>query len=349
MRAVAAGSPLDASFSEFMDLCLVCRACEDVCPSHVPFGRMMEAAREQVEPTRPRRTRFVRWLGFHWLLPHPTLLRAAAFVQPVVRPLLPRRLKTMVPRDGHPFARLPQVTSPPAGVSVRGTVALLAGCVQDRWFHEVNLATIRVLARTGWRVTVPRSQACCGALPAHNGRLGVARRLAARASHAFAGVDAVIVNAAGCSAHMKNYDDLRPGSDLPVHDLMQFLAEHGLGDEELRPLSATVAYHDACHALRAQQIHDAPRALLAQIPGVRVVDITNGDRCCGAAGIYAATQPEMAGDLGREKAEAIVATGAAFVASANPGCSIQLIAHLRSLGNEVAVVHPVELLDRALR
>ena len=125
---------------------------------------MMEAAREQVEPTRPRRTRFLHWLGFHWVLPHPAMIRAATLVQPVIRPFLPRRVRAMIPARSSPFATLPVVTDPPAGVARRGSVALLAGCVQDRWFHQVNLATIRVLTRAGWRVTVPGGQACCGAL-----------------------------------------------------------------------------------------------------------------------------------------------------------------------------------------
>jgi len=346
MRAVTDGADVDASFAAFMDRCLVCRACEDVCPSHVPFGRMMEAAREQVEPTRRRRTRMLHWLGFHWLLPHPWLIRAATFMQPVVRPLLPRHVRAMVPARGRPFATLPSVTQPPAGVAVRGTVALLSGCVQDRWFHQVNEATIRVLVRAGWRVTVPRGQACCGALAAHNGRLGVARRLAWRAHHAFRSADVVVVNAAGCSAHMQTLGELRPGTELPVVDLMAFLGEHSLGAIELQPLPLTVAYHDACHALRAQHIHEAPRALLRQIPDLNVVEIADGDRCCGAAGIYAATQPALAEPLGSEKAAAIVATGATMVASANPGCSVQLAHHLGHA--RIEVVHPIELLDRAI-
>jgi glycolate oxidase iron-sulfur subunit len=307
---------------------------------------MMEAAREQIEPTRRPWTRTLHWLGFHWLLPHPSLIRVATALQPVIRPLLPGRLRTMLPDRASPFATLPRVTEP-AGFEIRGTVALLAGCVQDRWFHHVNLATIRVLSRAGWRVVVPRGQACCGALAAHNGRLGVARRLATRARHAFAGSDVVIVNAAGCSAHMQTYDELEPGTALPVRDLMTFLAEEGLGDTALRPLPTRVAYHDACHALRAQHIHDAPRRLLRRIPELDVVEIANGDRCCGAAGVYAATQPEMAGELGGGKADAIVATGATVVASANPGCSVQIAAHLARRGVDVTVAHPVELLDRA--
>ena len=348
MREVAAGEPSTEAFTRYMDECLVCRACEDVCPSHVPFGRMMEAAREQIEPARPLRTRFAHWLGFHWVLPHPSLIRLATAVQPLIRPILPKRLRSMIPSSAAPFARLPRETEPPWGVAERGTVALLAGCVQDRWFHQVNLATIRVLAATGWRVRVPKGQACCGALAAHNGRLRVARRLATRAKHAFDAADTVVVNAAGCSAHMRTYEELEPGTELPVRDLMAFLSEEGLGDVSLAPMAVTVAYHDACHALRAQKIQAAPRGLLSQIPDLRLVEIANGDRCCGAAGMYAATQPEMATVLGHDKADAIAATDATMVASANPGCSVQIADHLRAQGANVAVVHPVELLDRAL-
>jgi glycolate oxidase iron-sulfur subunit len=348
MRVVAAGTAADDTFARFMDECLVCRACEDVCPSHVPFGRMMEAAREQIEPARTRRTRFAHWLGFHWVLPHPSVIRLATLLQPVLRPLLPRRVRSMVPASASPFARLPRETEPPWGVNERGTVALLAGCVQDRWFHQVNLATIRVLAAAGWRVRVPKGQACCGALAAHNGRLGIARRLATRAKHAFDGADVIVVNAAGCSAHMRTYEELQPGTGLPVRDLMAFLGEEGLGDAALGPVPLTVAYHDACHALRGQKIHAAPRALLRRIPGLELVEIRDGDRCCGAAGMYAATQPAMAGALGEQKADAITATRATHVASANPGCTVQIAEHLRAKGVKLEVVHPVELLDRSL-
>lgn len=350
MRSVADGiSPVDDTFSSFMDLCLVCRACEDVCPSHVPFGRMMERARAQTEPLRSRRARFVRWVGLDVVLAHRKLLWFATLIQPVVRPFLPKRVRAITPTPTALFRRLPAVTEPPVGVAVRGTVAVLSGCVQDRWFRDVNEATIRVLARNGWRVTVPRAQACCGALPAHNGRLDTARRLARHNAAAFAGADHVIVNSAGCGAHMKEYADLVEGTALPVHDLMEFLADEGLieaptGYEPLR-----VAYHDACHALRAQGIQEEPRAVLRQIPGVEITPIAHGDRCCGAAGLYNLTQPEMAGTLMRQKAEAISATGAGVVASANPGCTMQIRAGLAEIGSATEVVHPVQLLDRAYR
>jgi glycolate oxidase iron-sulfur subunit len=342
MREVADGrGVVDDTFASFMDLCLSCRACEDVCPSHVPFGRMMEAAREQVEPLRSRGARLVRWLGLDVALPRRKLLWLAAALQPVARPFLPRRVRAMVPGRSALFQRLPAVT--PAVGEERGSVAVLSGCVQDRWFREVNLGTIRVLARNGWRVTVPRAQVCCGALSAHNGRLGTARALAGRNARAFAGADHVIVNAAGCAAHMAD----AVGDDaLPVRDLMAFLAEEGLRKEpgELR---ATVAYHDACHALRVLKVRDQPRALLRRIPGLEVVDLANGDRCCGAAGLYNVTQPEMSGELRRQKAEAVAASGATIVASANPGCTMQLAAGLRELGVALEIVHPVQLLDRA--
>ena len=354
MREVADGrGVVDDTFASFMDLCLSCRACEDVCPSHVPFGRMMEAAREQVEPLRSRRARLVRWLGLEVALPRRKLLWLAAALQPLARPFLPRRVRAMVPSRSALFHRLPAVT--PAVGEERGTVAVLSGCVQDRWFREVNLATIRVLSRNGWRVTVPRSQVCCGALSAHNGRLETARALAKRNARAFAGADHVIVNAAGCGAHMA---DAIGDEALPVRDLMAFLAEEGLREpaggapSTGRAPSAggaptIVAHHDACHALRVLKVHDQPRTLLGTIPGIEVVDLEHGDRCCGAAGLYNVTQPEMSGELRRQKAEAVAASGATIVASANPGCTMQLVAGLRELGLDVEVVHPVQLLDRA--
>ncbi len=349
MRAVHEGRAApDETFARFMDLCLVCRACEDVCPSHVPFGRMMEASRAQIEPSRPRGARFVRWLGLDVVLPSRRLTSIAAFLAPLARPLLPSRIRALVPGGRAARGRLPSVTEPIG--EARGTVALLSGCVQDRWFRRVNLATIRVLARNGWRVLVPPDQTCCGALAAHNGRLGTARKLARRNASVFASAEDVVVNAAGCGAHMQAYGDLVEGTALPVRDVMEFLHRKGLvGDASALPDRTRVAYHDACHALRAQGIHDQPRELLGAIGNLELVEIPNGDRCCGAAGIYNVTEPEMSGRLMREKAEAVVSTGAAVVASGNPGCTMQLVAGLRETGADVRVVHPIEILDEATR
>ncbi len=350
MRAVAEGrGEVDPTFAGFMDLCLACRACEDVCPSHVPFGRMMERARVQIEPLRTRRARFVRWLGLDVALPRKKLLWLAAALQPLATPFLGRRARSLIPRRNELFRRLPRVTEPEG--EVRGTVALLSGCVQDRWFRPVNRGTIRVLARNGWRVLVPRGQVCCGALAAHNGRLGRARRLAERNLRAFAEADVVIVNAAGCGAHLSEVDDLLGGAEAnafasKVRDVMAFLHDEGIREPGDGATFGRVAYHDACHALRVQKLKAEPRALLGQIPGVEIVEIPNGDRCCGAAGLYNVTQPEMSEALMREKAEAIASTGADVVASANPGCTMQIRAGLHAIGSTLEVLHPVEILDR---
>ena len=347
MRAVHEGrAATDETFARFMDLCLVCRACEDVCPSHVPFGRMMEAARAQIEPKRSAGARFVRWLGLDVVLPSPRLTSIAAFLAPVARPFMPSKIRALIPRVRAAGGRLPEITEPIG--EGRGTVAILSGCVQDRWFRRVNLATIRVLARQGWRVVVPRAQTCCGALAAHNGHLRTARKLARRNAAAFAGVDHVVVNAAGCGAHMASYGELVDGAALPVRDVMAFLHEEGLRGESSLPQPTRVAYHDACHALRAQKISHQPRALLGAIGNLELVEIPNGDRCCGAAGIYNLTEPEMSSRLMREKGEAVASTGAAVVASGNPGCSMQLRAGLDDLGATAEIVHPIELLDRAM-
>ena len=349
MRAVADGTATpDERFAELMDQCLVCRACEDVCPSHVPFGRLMEAARVQVEPQRPAPSRTLRGLGLVSLLRRKKLLWMAAALQPVVRPFLPTRIRAITPRPSALFSRLPRMTQPPESVAVRGTVGLLSGCVQDRWFRGVNLASIRVLAANGWRVWVPRNQSCCGALPAHNGRLRAGRAMALHNAEVFSGVDHVIVNAAGCAAHLSE----QPGGPA-VREVMAFLHDEGLASGvRFNALTAgaplRVAYHDACHALRVLKIHDEPRALLRRIPGLELVEISDGDRCCGAAGLYNVTQPQLSGALRRQKAEAVRDTAATTIASANPGCSMQLIAGLRELGVRADVLHPIELLDRAL-
>jgi glycolate oxidase iron-sulfur subunit len=352
MRSVADGlAQPDETFARFMDLCLACRACEDVCPSHVPFGRMMERARVQIEPLRTRRARFLRWLGLDVALPRKKVLWLLAALQPLGRFGLPRRVRALTPKRSELFRRLPAVTEP-AG-DERGTVALLSGCVQDRWFREVNRATIRVLARNGWRVVVPRDQACCGALAAHHGRLDTARTLAERNLRAFEGVDVVVTNAAGCGAHLQQLGDLIASDDSrafasKVHDVMELLHEEGLATPPTgRPRFERVAYHDACHALRVQHLREQPRALLRSVEGIEVLDVPSGDVCCGAAGLYNVLEPEMSSELRRRKAEAVASTGAAVLASANTGCTMQIAAGLREIGSPINVLHPVEILDRA--
>ncbi|MEX2203919.1 MAG: (Fe-S)-binding protein, partial [Actinomycetota bacterium] len=353
MRAVDEGTAdVDRTFSGFMDLCLACRACEDVCPSHAPFGRMMERARVQIEPLRSRRARFLRWLGLDVVLPRKKLLWLVAALQPLGLAFMPRRVRALVPRRSELFRRLPRST--PARGETHGTAALLSGCVQDRWFRGVNRATIRVLVQNGWRVVVPRQQVCCGALAAHYGHLDAARRLAERNLHAFAEADVVVVNAAGCGAQLMDIGDLLGTEEAhafsaKVRDVMALLHEQGIEPSTHGAGIERVAYHDACHALRAQKIKEQPRAVLRTIPGVEVVDPPNGDVCCGAAGLYNVLEPAMSSELRRNKAEAIASTEAGIVASANPGCTMQIAAGLRELGTTAEVVHPVELLDRAYR
>jgi len=353
MRAVADGrANVDATFARFMDLCLECRACEDVCPSHVPFSRMMERARVQIEPLRSRRARFVRWLGLSVVLRRRWVLSLGRRLTPLARPFLRKRVRTLVPGGG-PGRRVARTTEPEG--PAKGTVALVTGCVQDQWYRPTNRATVRVLARNGWRVIAPRRQVCCGALQAHNGRLSTARKLARRNLAAFRDADWVVIAAAGCGAHVKEYGDLLGGEEATafsarVRDLMEFLDDqgverpgHGLAGEG--PIR--VAYHDACHALRAQRIKEQPRAVLRLIPGVEIAEVPDGDRCCGAAGLYNVLEPDMSDRLMEQKAASIASTEATIVASANPGCTMQIAAGLRNAGRRLEVLHPVELLDRA--
>jgi glycolate oxidase iron-sulfur subunit len=415
MRAVAEGrGQVDEAFAEFTDLCLSCRACEHVCPSDVPFGRLMEHARTQVEPLRPARQRLLRWLGLEVALPRGWMVTLATVLTPVARPLLPRRVRALLPRVRlrDLTSRLPRVTDPPpdalVGGAPRGTVAILSGCVQDRWYREANRATIRVLTRAGWRVAVPE-QNCCGALPAHYGRLSRARKLARDTVRALGDADWVVVNGAGCGAHLKDFGELIGAEDFSakVRDFMEFLDEHGLRPRDTSPQEAAavappvpdpaamspetgedparaareepreeprpkrqeeperqrqkegrpeaggqplkVALHDPCHLLHAQQIAQAPRNVLAQVPGVEVCEVRDGDRCCGAAGLYNVLEPEMADELMRQKAANIDATGARMVVVGNPGCAMQIQAGLAARDSKVQVVNPAELLDRAAR
>jgi len=366
---------LSDSTVEHLSLCLDCRACETVCPAGVPYGRLIEAAKAEIERQRPGGVlrRGFRWLNFGLLLGHPRVLRAAALglrvyqasgLQTLVRRsglarLLPGTLpawEALLPPLPADRAPLPALT--PAIGTPRARVAMLTGCVQSVVFGAHNRATARVLARNGCDVLAPVGQGCCGALNAHGGDHARAVEMAKRTIETFeaAAVEAVIVNTSGCGAHMKAYGALLANEPeyrergarfaRTVQDLGEFLARAPLRGP-LAPVPLTVTYHDPCHVVHGQKIRRQPRELLAQIPGLRVVDLPESDWCCGSAGIYNLTQPEMADRLLRRKVRNIVATTADAVVTANPGCILQIQSGLRAQGRELPVLHLVEILDRA--
>jgi glycolate oxidase iron-sulfur subunit len=368
---------LSDSTVRHLSLCLDCRACETVCPAGVPYGRLIEAAKAEIERQRPGgwlRQAF-RWLNFGLLLGQPRALALAAAglrayqmtgLQALVRKsgvlrLLPGTLRAwdaLLPRvpAAAARARLPALT--PAEGPRRGRVAMLTGCVQSVVFGAHNRATARVLAKNGWDVVAPSTQGCCGALNAHGGDHARALDMARRTIESFESerVDAVVVNTSGCGAHMKAYGALLAGDPAwaerarrlaaTVRDVSELLASTPLRGP-LRPIPMTVTYHDPCHVVHGQKIRSAPRTLLAQIPDLRVVDLVESDWCCGSAGIYNLTEPEMAGRLLRRKVRHVLATGATAVVTANPGCILQIQQGLREAGSSVDVLHLVEILDRA--
>jgi glycolate oxidase iron-sulfur subunit len=249
--------------------------------------------------------------------------------------------------------RLPELTA--AQGTRRGRIALMQGCIQRVFFGDVNAATVRVLAAEGWEVHAPREPRCCGALMLHTGVEPEAQELARATIAAYEDFDFVAVNVAGCGSAMKEYGHLL--SDDPewaerakafaakVRDVHELLAEHE-PQAQRHPLPMTVAYHDACHLAHAQQVRAQPRDLLRGIPGLELVEPADWEICCGSAGIYNLVQPEAAAKLGQRKAANLEATGAEAIAAANPGCSIQIAAHLE---REVPILHPMTLLDLSIR
>lgn len=340
--------PLDADADEVFSFCLQCRACEAVCPGLVPFGRAMEGARAELTVQRPTPARRFRRLILGRVLPSRAAMRLVTAGARVLQALggpVPARL-----RRGFLGLRPLRVRRGLAGESFaprkrgapRGTVGLLAGCVMDPWFPGVHEATVDLLTRAGFRVVVPAAQTCCGALAAHDGHAGEARRLAAANAAAFAGCDLLVSDAAGCTAHLKDHGDGLP----PVRDVTELVAELIAGGvlPRIGPGRGPVAVQDPCHLRHAQRIVDAPRAIL-RAGGFEPVEIDPDGLCCGAAGIYSLLEPEASAELGTRKAAQVVASGASIVASANPGCEIQLRGYL---GSGFRIAHPVELYREAL-
>ncbi len=370
VRAAAEGriEPTER-FGDHIYLCLMCRACETACPSGVQFGRIAEAAREVLGPPGSPLARAAARFAFTRVLPSPGRVRFVAKVmrfyqrsgiQRMLRRLLPprfREMDSMLPPVPDRFF-VPTATVLPALGERRARVAVLSGCVMSVLFSDVSEATVRVLRRNGCEVMLPPTQVCCGALNVHNGETAMAKVMARRNIDAFlaANVDAVIVNAAGCGAVMKEYDHLL--RDDPVYagkaqrfcgmvkDASEFLAELGLTGP-LGRLDMVVTYQDPCHLAHGQRVRTQPRALLSAIPGLRLVEMTGADRCCGSAGIYNLTHPAMSQEVLAEKMGSIAQTGAAAVIAPNPGCMLQLRYGGQRYGPPVLVFHLMDLLDRA--
>lgn len=370
VKAAADGRiELNEGFKEHLYLCLLCRACETACPSGVQYGRIAEAAREQLGPPGSAWARTVLKLVFTRLLPYPRRLHLSfrllwlyqrSGLQKISRMLLPAKLREMdslLPVIPSRFF-LPKAAILPAIGPRRARVAMLNGCVMPLLFGAVNDATVRVLRRNGCDVVFPRGQICCGALNTHNGESVAAKTMARRNIDVFleAGVEAIIVNAAGCGAAMKEYGYLL--RDDPVYqekaarfsalvkDAGEFLAALGLVGE-LRPVEMTITYQDPCHLAHGQRIRNQPRELLRAIPGLKLVEMEGADRCCGSAGIYNLTHGEMSQQLLQEKMRSVAATHAEAVVAPNPGCMLQLTYGAKLYGPRVKVYHLIDLLDRA--
>ena len=368
--------PLDEVVREHIDACLGCMACVPACPSGVRYDLLIEATRARIEDALPRKPADAAFRNFVFaLFPYPNRLRAMIpalwlgsklglsrlAAGPLGKLLLPRlrQMATMAPgvRLRDMFSELPAST--PAKGERRARVALVAGCVQRVLFPNVNDATIRVLSAEGCEVVVPAGQGCCGALSVHSGRLEEGKRFARALIARFEQqqVDAILINAAGCGSTLKEYGELL--ADDPewherahafaakVRDVNEYLAT--LEPRAVRkPLTLRVAYHDACHLAHAQRVRLQPRQLLRTIPGLELCEIPDGEQCCGSAGTYNLFQPESAHEVGVRKVDNVQSVAADMVASANPGCTLQIQAILRERGVTLRAAHPIELLDASI-
>jgi glycolate oxidase iron-sulfur subunit len=377
-KAAEGLAPLDERFRLHMDNCLGCMACMTACPSGVQYNKLIEPARAQIERNLPRslgESLFRRLLFATF--PHPARLRVLALpllvyqkwgFRSLVRStgmtrLLPKRLAAMEALLPDVPARLferPHSTIQPR-TTPRRRIGMLSGCVQQVFFSHVNAATMRVLAAEGCEVMIPPEQPCCGALMLHSGMEADATELARKMIAVFeaANVDTIVINSAGCGSTMKEYGDLlrddpawaerAAAFSAKCKDISELLCE--LPAQALRhPLKLRVAYHDACHLQHAQGVREQPRRLLAGIPSLEVAEIPEASLCCGSAGVFNLLQPETASQLGSRKVDNLLSTGAQAVASANPGCLLQLISGLRRRGlKTMPAFHMVELLDASIR
>ena len=379
MVQVAEGAPITPSYIRHIDLCLACRGCESACPSGVPYGRMVEDARAEIEAhAQPGwLARLWRRFVFGHLLESRTTMTAvgtllylyqASGMKRLVRAmgllkLLGRlgELEQIAPSADPPFFFSQIGRTFPAEGRRRHRVAFLAGCIANVSFARLNEATVRVLRKNGCEVVIPSGQGCCGALHLHSGFREDARRLARRNIDAVLGgdgFDAIVSNAAGCGSTLKEYGELladdpayaakaREFSSL-MRDVTEFLASIEL-NPDMAAVNATVTYQDSCHLAHGQRIRTAPRKLLAAVPGLTFRAMPSSDVCCGSAGIYNIVQNPMAMRILAHKMESVNATGAGIIATANPGCLLQLQAGVRLHGSGQRVMHVVEILDEAYR
>lgn len=350
MRAVQEGqATVDGDFTRFTDECLACRACEAACPSSVPYGRLIEAARAQTEAARPVAERAVRRAGINGVIGHRRLTRLMGWGLAVMQALRLDRLAPARLRMATPRVTLRGMRQPlPEPVGDGPEAMLLTGCVMDIAFRPAHRATLHAMARAGYRATTPPQGGCCGALAAHAGEVEEARHLARQRIAEMEGAQVVVADSAGCSAHLRSYGHLLADDPAWADRARAFSARVRdaveLDAPPARTVDERVAVHDACHHLHAQGIGPEVRRVLRDA-GATPVDLGDGGRCCGAGGIYNVLEPEMAATLGEQKARAIMATGARVVAVANPGCAIQIRNHLRAQGSDIQVRHPLEIVD----
>jgi glycolate dehydrogenase iron-sulfur subunit len=371
MRAVQEGRlPLAPAPVRHIDLCLGCRACEAVCPSGVQYGHLLEHTRDHVEHGFARSVfqQLLRRVLIEKVFPHPERLQLAVAPGRLLRwlgaerwlPRFAREPLSLLP-DAMPSVPIPQFS--PAHGAPRGRVGFLSGCVMPVMFGATNAATIRLLNRAGFDVVVPPNQGCCGALFAHTGSLEEARQSARQNIGRFEPWDCqwLLTNAAGCGSTLKEYGQLLAHDPAwaerakqfaaKIKDLTEFLVAHPSAAGQ-SPMTATrgvkVTYHDACHLAHAQRITQAPRDLVRAIAGDRYVELPEADVCCGSAGTYNLTEPDMARRLQSRKVANILKTGAEIVVTSNPGCILQIQAGLREAGAQIEVLHIADFLERHL-
>jgi glycolate oxidase iron-sulfur subunit len=368
MRAFDEGrAKITDSFVEHMFRCLDCRACETACPSGVHFGHMMEEMRGRIVDERS--THWITRAVLKHVFPYPWRFRLAARMLQLYRysgfQKLIRQtglLNRFAPKMAKTEALMPEIgiesgvtldSLYPAEGRKQGTVAFFSGCVMNSMLGSINRSSVRLLTAAGYDVVVPGRQICCGALANHAGLRDIARDMARTNVSAFPvdELDAIIINAAGCGAMLKEYPLLIDGAEAfsgKVRDIAEFLASTRIFERLKTPLERRVGYDDPCHLLHGQGIRTEPRKLLKAIPGIKFVEVEGADQCCGSAGIYNITQNELSMEILDQKMAKLQKANVEILATGNPGCMFQFRYGAQKFGLDIEVVHPVELLARSL-